>query len=95
MVICFGMSAGKYLVAFLGYEVAFCRLSTQYTPYDVMPVTNITATTTRWDRQLPVMVDLMRAAAALLFQFVRVVVSHCTKLVLGARGWSGGHKYGP
>jgi hypothetical protein len=43
----------------------FCRLSTQYTPYDVTPVTNIIATTTRWDKQLTLMVDVMRAAAAL------------------------------
>jgi hypothetical protein len=50
---------------FLAMKLHFCRLSTQYTPYDVTPVTNIIATTTRWDRQLPIMEDVMRAAAAL------------------------------
>jgi hypothetical protein len=35
------------------------------------------------------MVDLMRAREALFFRFFRVVVSHCTKLVMGlAERWA-------
>jgi hypothetical protein len=79
------MSAGRCLLAFLGYEVAFLQAVHAIYPYDVTPVTNIIATTTRWDKQLPLMVDLMRAAVALFFRFVRVVVSYCTKLVMEAR----------
>jgi hypothetical protein len=68
------MSAGRCLLAFLGYEVAFLQAVHAIYPYDVTPVTNIIA-----------MVDLMRAAVALFFRFVRVVVSYCTKLVMEAR----------
>jgi hypothetical protein len=68
VVFCFGMAAGSHVLAFPWLRsLIFLQAVYAIYPHDVTPVTNIIATTTVWDQQLPLMVDLMRVAEALFF----------------------------